>query len=70
MAPKSLCVRNRRTILPAGPTGIGKSKLACALAHKACRDGYTALYTRGPTTPWAGCWHGWLGSTCWSSTTS
>ena len=27
-------------------TGIGKSYLACALAHKACRDGFTALYTR------------------------
>ncbi len=27
-------------------SGIGKSYLACALAHKACRDGYTALYTR------------------------
>ena len=29
-----------------GPTGIGKSFLACALAEKACRDGFTALYTR------------------------
>ena len=31
-----------------GPTGIGKSWLACALAHKACRDGYTVHYTRVP----------------------
>jgi IstB-like ATP binding protein len=31
-----------------GPTGIGKSWLACALAHKACRDGYTVHYTRAP----------------------
>jgi len=29
-----------------GPTGVGKSYLACALAHKACRDGYSALYSR------------------------
>jgi DNA replication protein DnaC len=29
-----------------GPTGIGKSFLACALAAKACRDGFTALCTR------------------------
>jgi DNA replication protein DnaC len=29
-----------------GPTGIGKSYLACAIAHKACREGYSALYLR------------------------
>jgi polynucleotide 5'-kinase involved in rRNA processing len=29
--------------LIAGPTGIGKSWLARALAHKACRDGFSAL---------------------------
>lgn len=28
-----------------GKTGLGKSWLACALAQKACRDGYTARYT-------------------------
>jgi DNA replication protein DnaC len=27
-------------------TGVGKSFVACALAHKACRDGHAALYTR------------------------
>jgi DNA replication protein DnaC len=26
--------------------GVGKSFVACALAQKACRDGYSALYTR------------------------
>jgi DNA replication protein DnaC len=31
-----------------GSTGIGKSFLACALAEKACRDGFTAWYTRTP----------------------
>ena len=29
-------------------TGIGKSYLACALAHKACREGHGALYFRLP----------------------
>ncbi len=31
-----------------GPTGIGKSFVACALAEKACRDGYTAYFPRAP----------------------
>lgn len=31
-----------------GPTGAGKTYLACALAHKACREGYTVLYHRLP----------------------
>lgn len=35
-------------VLITGPTGVGKSYLACALAHKACRDGYTVLYHRLP----------------------
>jgi DNA replication protein DnaC len=29
-----------------GPTGVGKRFVACALTQKACRDGYSALYTR------------------------
>jgi DNA replication protein DnaC len=29
-----------------GPTGIGKSWLACALGHKACREGFSVLYKR------------------------
>ena len=29
-----------------GPTGVGKTWLACALAHKACREGHTAQYVR------------------------
>ncbi|GGZ17526.1 IS21-like element helper ATPase IstB [Novosphingobium colocasiae] len=29
-----------------GPTGIGKSGLACAIGHKACRDNRSVLYTR------------------------
>jgi DNA replication protein DnaC len=31
-----------------GPTGIGKSWLACALGHKACRDNRSVLYRRVP----------------------
>ncbi len=29
-----------------GATGVGKSFIACALAHQACRKGYRALYRR------------------------
>jgi len=42
----SAWVREHQNIFLLGPTGIGKSFLACALAEKACRDGFTALYTR------------------------
>jgi DNA replication protein DnaC len=31
-----------------GPTGIGKTWIACALAQKACREGYKARYIRLP----------------------
>ncbi|HVY35167.1 MAG TPA: IS21-like element helper ATPase IstB [Caulobacteraceae bacterium] len=31
-----------------GPTGVGKSWLACALGHKACRDDRSVLYARIP----------------------
>jgi DNA replication protein DnaC len=41
-------VRNHLNILVTGPTGAGKSYLACALAQKACRDGFTTLYQRVP----------------------
>ena len=41
-------VTQHQNILILGPTGIGKSYLACALAQKAIRDGFTSLYTRAP----------------------
>ncbi len=31
-----------------GPTGVGKSWLACALGNKACRDNHSVLYQRIP----------------------
>ena len=41
-------IQKSQNILITGPTGTGKTFLACALAHKACREGYSALYTRAP----------------------
>ena len=35
-------------ILITGPTGVGKSYLACALGHKACLEGHSVLYRRLP----------------------
>ena len=46
LTQESLWVRNHENIFVLGPTGVGKSFVACALAQKACRDGYTAFYTR------------------------
>jgi DNA replication protein DnaC len=37
-----------RSLLVTGPCGVGKSWLSCALAQKACRDGYTVYYARVP----------------------
>jgi DNA replication protein DnaC len=39
-------VRQHQNLLLIGPTGIGKTWLGCALAHKACRDGFTILHKR------------------------
>jgi DNA replication protein DnaC len=41
-------VKSHHNILVTGPTGAGKSYLACALAQKACRDGHSVLYQRVP----------------------
>jgi DNA replication protein DnaC len=39
-------VRIRRNCLITGPTGVGKSYIACALAQKAIREGCSARYER------------------------
>lgn len=41
-------VKEHQAITISGMTGTGKSYLACALAHQACRKGYRALYRRAP----------------------
>lgn len=37
-----------RTVLISGPTGVGKSFIACALGNSAARAGYTVVYARAP----------------------
>jgi DNA replication protein DnaC len=46
LAKDSAWVHNHENIFVIGPCGVGKSFLAAALAQKACRDGYSALYLR------------------------
>lgn len=41
-------VRCHQNIVITGATGVGKSFIACALAHTACLEGYAALYHRLP----------------------
>jgi DNA replication protein DnaC len=39
-------IREHRALLLTGPTGVGKTYLACALANAACRQGFRARYYR------------------------
>jgi DNA replication protein DnaC len=41
-------INRRQNLLIIGPTGVGKSWIACALGHKACRDNRSVLYQRLP----------------------
>ncbi len=41
-------IQSRHNLLITGPTGIGKSYLACAFVERACRRGYSAAYLRLP----------------------
>jgi DNA replication protein DnaC len=41
-------IQKHQNVIISGPTGVGKTFLACALAQKACREGYRAFYLRIP----------------------
>lgn len=41
-------IRSRRNLLITGPCGVGKSYLACALGHRACREDLSVIYHRVP----------------------
>jgi len=39
-------IKDHNNLIITGPTGVGKSFLACAFAQKACREGFNTLYLR------------------------
>ena len=39
-------IADRRGVIVTGPTGVGKTFIGCALAHLACRQGFSARYTQ------------------------
>lgn len=41
-------IQEHQAVLITGATGTGKSYIACALAHHACRRGFRAIYRRAP----------------------
>src|SRR5260221_2533089 len=41
-------IKDHRNCLITGPTGTGKTWVACALGHHACRDGYRTIYYYAP----------------------
>ena len=45
---RSRFVNDHLNVLITGPTGVGKTYLACAIAHSACRNSFSARYFRVP----------------------
>lgn len=41
-------IRDHLNVLVTGPTGVGKSFIACALGHRACIEGFKVFYARAP----------------------
>ncbi len=41
-------IKNTQNLIILGPTGVGKTYLACAIANSTCRNGYPAMYKRAP----------------------
>jgi DNA replication protein DnaC len=41
-------IKEQQNLIIVGPSGVGKSWLACALGHRACRDNVSVLYQRIP----------------------
>jgi len=41
-------IRHHDNVLLIGPTGTGKTYLACAMGQKACREGFNVVYRRAP----------------------
>jgi DNA replication protein DnaC len=75
LANDSAWVQRHENVFILGPTGVGKSFLACALAQKACRDGHLVLRCSATST-WlvpmeacAACWRDSAASRSWSSMT-
>ena len=41
-------IKNAHNLIITGPTGVGKTYLACAMGNRACRMGYNSFYIRIP----------------------
>ena len=48
LTQNSAWVHQHQNVFLLGPCGVGKTWLACAVAEKACRDGFTAFFRRAP----------------------